>query len=103
MHTIHNIYFSSIHSLSVGPIHYRISWESKGTPKRNGFASNIDTKEVIHGQSDSGSSSGGGISFIGISSSTQMCHVHAQSGFILVLFLLSAFLIPFFGTSILVV
>ena len=87
--------------MSVGPIHYRISWESKGPPKRNGFSSNIDTKEVILGQSDSGSSSGGGISFIGISSSTRMCHVQAQHGF--VLFLLSAFSIPFFGTSILVV
>ena len=61
----------SIHSLSVGPIHYRISWESRGLLKRNGFASNIDTKEVIGGQSGSGSNSGGGgISFIGTSSAS---------------------------------
>ena len=56
--------------------------------QRNGFASNIDTKEVIGGQSDSGSSSGGGgIYNIGISSSS-IVHVQAQQGFNL-LFILS--------------
>ena len=92
------LYVSSIHSLSVGPIHYRISWESKGILQRNGFASNIDTKEVIGGQSDSGSSSGGGgISFIGISSATIIHNVQAQQGCIL-LFLLSVTFLQF-GTS----
>jgi len=71
--------------LSVGPIHYRITWEAKGVPPRNGFASKIDTKEVILGQSDSGSG-GSGISFIGVSSSTQ---IKAQQEFIPILFLSS--------------
>ena len=81
----HFSYYFSIHSLSVGPIHYRITWEAKGVPPRNGFASKIDTKEVILGQSDSGSG-GSGISFIGVSSSTQ---IKAQQEFIPILFLSS--------------
>ena len=85
--------FFRIHSLSVGPIHYRINWEAKGAPQRTGFAStNIDTKEVILGNSDSGSNSGGGISFIGVSSATlNKCHLQAQHGLILVLLNISAF------------
>ena len=80
-----SFYYFSIHSLSVGPIHYRITWEAKGVPPRNGFASKIDTKEVILGQSDSGSG-GSGISFIGVSSSTQ---IKAQQEFIPILFISS--------------
>ena len=80
-----SFYYFSIHSLSVGPIHYRITWEAKGVPPRNGFSSKIDTKEVILGQSDSGNG-GSGISFIGVSSSTQ---IKAQLEFIPILFLSS--------------
>ena len=82
-----------IHSLATGPIHYRINWQAKGIPQRNGFAStNIDTKEVILGKSDSGSNSGGGISFIGVSSATPtISYLLTQHGRIIALFYISAF------------
>ena len=99
-----SILISRIHSLSVGPIHYRISWASKGLPQRNNFASNIDTKEVILGQSDSGNG-GGGISFIGVSSSTStMCHLQAaQQRELILLFLSSVFFLCLGSKSTLVV
>ena len=39
----------SLHSLAPGPIHFRISWETRGIFPRDGIASNVDTKEVIDG------------------------------------------------------
>lgn len=47
----------SLHSLSAGPIHYRISWETRGLLARQGISSNVDTKEVIGGGLGSSSSS----------------------------------------------
>jgi hypothetical protein len=38
-----------LHSLAPGPIHFRISWETRGLLPRDGLASNVDTKEVIDG------------------------------------------------------
>jgi hypothetical protein len=82
-----------IHSLSAGPIHYRISWESRGILKRNNFASSIDTKEVIGGQSDAGSSSGGGGIFkIGTSSALSI-FLPAQQRLILLFIFRVSFLI----------
>ena len=47
---------------------------------------------MILGKSDSGSNSGGGISFIGVSSATPTTsHLQAQHGRIIVLFRISAF------------
>ena len=40
-------FFYSLHSLSMGPIHYRISWETSGPLPRD--SSSDHTKEVIGG------------------------------------------------------
>jgi hypothetical protein len=40
--------------MAPGPIHFRISWETRGLMPRDGIASNVDTKEVIDGDINGG-------------------------------------------------
>ena len=61
--SIFGIFFCSLHSLSMGPIHYRISWETRGLLPSD--PSGDHTKEVI----------GGGLLSSGTSSSlTALCN-----------------------------